>query len=77
MIEKIVFGALLIFAFQFPVFAVQYEQFLSGFFEATKLQAEGYEQTAARNEFGNVRAMINKHLQNSEPSVQEIASNLL
>lgn len=75
--EKLVFGTLLILAFQMPVLAVQYQQYLSGFFDATKLQVDGYQSTAERFGMPDAQALVERHLQNSDPSVRADAEQKL
>lgn len=69
-IDKLIFGLMLLLALQVPILADHYGQFVSGELEATQKQVEGYAATAAANEFPDVKSMIDKHLQNTEPSVR-------
>ncbi|PJE79111.1 hypothetical protein CI610_01919 [invertebrate metagenome] len=70
LIDKLIFGAALLVALQIPLLADHYQQFLSGFYEATKCQVERYEATARQYNYPSVGAMINHHLLNPEPSVR-------
>jgi hypothetical protein len=76
-IDKLVFGIALIFALQLPLLADHYQQYLSGMYQATKWQVDGYEMTAKMHEFPNARAMIARHLQLDEPSVKTDAKQKL
>jgi len=57
-IEKILFGALLLLFFQVPILADHYLQFVSGYYDATSKQVEGYKQNAAQHQYADVYAMI-------------------
>jgi hypothetical protein len=57
-LEKILFGALLLILFQVPILADHYLQFVSGYYEATSKQVEGFKQNAAQHEYADVYAMI-------------------
>ena len=76
-IDKIIFGILLIGSLQVPMLADHYHQYLSGFFEATKQQVEGYQRTAHQHQYHNIEAMIDAHLQSRLPSVRTDARQKL
>lgn len=76
-VDKLIFGAALLLALQMPLLADHYHQYLSGLYKATKWQVDGFETTAKANEFADVKAMIDNHLQNSEPSVRDDARQKL
>jgi len=69
-IDKCLFGFFFIAFLQVPILADHYAQFIAGSFDATKLQVEGYEATAAEHQFADVKAMIDAHLKNPEASVR-------
>ncbi|WP_337881314.1 DUF2937 family protein [Rheinheimera sp.] len=69
-IDKLVFAATLLLALQLPLFAEHYHQYLSGFYQATKQQVDGFEATAKAHQFADLNAMIARHLNNSEASVR-------
>ncbi|MGB0734083.1 MAG: DUF2937 family protein, partial [Pontibacterium sp.] len=71
--DKLLFGSLLLALFQLPIFATQYGQYLNGYYEATATEVEGYEQTAKRNNYPSVQALIDAHLLNTSPSVRDDA----
>jgi hypothetical protein len=75
--DKFLFGALLIITLQVPILADHYLQYLTGYFESTKTQVEGYESTAVEHQFSDVNAMIDAHLKNPEPSVRTDAQQKL
>jgi hypothetical protein len=56
--DKIVFGVLLLLFFQVPILADHYLQFVSGYFEATERQVEGFKANATQHEYADVYAMI-------------------
>jgi hypothetical protein len=76
-LDKFLFGAFLLIALQVPILADHYGQFISGYFESTKMQVEGYEATAAQHGFANVKSMIDVHLANAEASVRTDAQQKL
>lgn len=75
--DKLIFAATLLFALQVPQLADHYQQLLAGWFESTKWQVEGYEATAREFGYVDARAMIERHQQNSEPSVRADAEQKL
>jgi hypothetical protein len=76
-VDKLIFGAALICALQLPLLADHYQQYLAGFYQATKWQVDGYEVTAKMHEYPSVRAMIDRHLELNEPSVRTDAKQKL
>ncbi len=77
LIDKLIFGATLIFALQIPQLADHYQQFLAGMYESTKWQVEGYKSTASQYEYPSVKAMIEHHLKNDVISVRADAKQKL
>lgn len=75
--DKLVFGAALILSLQVPLLVDHYQQYLSGMYEATLVQVEGYQQTATENGFANARTMVSHHLQNEDASVRMDADQKL
>jgi hypothetical protein len=75
--DKIIFGIALIIALQVPQLADHYQQFLSGLYESTKWQVDGYEATAKQHEYPDLRVMIEHHLQNNDASVRTDAAQKL
>lgn len=69
-VEKIVFGALLLLLFQVPILADHYLQFVSGYYEATSKQVEGFKQNAAQHQYPDVYAMIDDLSKNSNSVVR-------
>lgn len=76
-IDKLFFATVLVALLQIPILADHYLQFMSGYYEATKEQVDGFRQTAIRFEYKDTDAMISDHLQNSSPSVREDAKQKL
>lgn len=77
LLDKLLFGLTLLLALQVPQLADHYQQFLSGWFESTQWQVEGYEATAKEFGYADAAAMIEQHQQNSEPSVRADAEQKL
>ncbi|MCL1090583.1 DUF2937 family protein [Shewanella profunda] len=77
LIDKLVFGFILVLALQLPQLADHYQQFLSGFYESTRWQVEGYEATAKEYQYADANEMIARHQQNEEPSVRADAEQKL
>ncbi|TDO97951.1 DUF2937 family protein [Marinomonas balearica] len=76
-LDKLLFGTALLLALQVPLLVDHYQQFLSGLYESTKWQVEGYEATAKKYEYSSLRSMIDHHLQNDVKSVREDAHQKL
>lgn len=77
LLDKLVFAVLLIAALQIPLLVDHYHQYLSGYYQATQSQVEGYEATAKAHQFADAKAMIENHLTNPEPSVRADAEQKL
>lgn len=69
-VDKLLFGIMLIAALQVPLLADHYQQYLAGLSEATQWQVNGYENTARQYGYPDVNAMIEQHLANTEASVR-------
>jgi len=70
-LDKILFGALLLFTLQVPIISDHYLQFISGYYESTKQQVEEYKKNAEKHEYENVDAMIVDFMRNSNLAVRE------
>lgn len=68
--DKIIFAVLLLLVFQVPIFSDHYLQFVSGYYEATRQQVDGYTDNAEKHEYTDVYAMIDDFLNNSNPAVR-------
>lgn len=68
--DKIVFGALLLLFFQVPILADHYLQFVSGYYEATERQVDGFKENAAMHNYQDVYAMIQDLLANTNSVVR-------
>ncbi|MGL5047200.1 MAG: DUF2937 family protein [Shewanella sp.] len=77
LIDKLVFGFILVIALQLPQLADHYQQFLAGSYESTRWQVEGYEATAKEYHYADAEAMIAQHQQNEAPSVRADAAQKL
>ena len=75
--DKLTFAVALIIALQVPQLTDHYQQHLAGLYQATKWQVDGYKATAQMHAFPSVKAMIDRHLRNSEPSVKTDAQQKL
>ncbi|PWS56236.1 DUF2937 family protein [Pseudoalteromonas sp. meg-B1] len=70
MFDKLIFACAFIIALQLPQLSDHYQQHLAGLYHATKWQVDGYADTAKQYKFSSTQAMINRHLENTEPSVR-------
>ncbi|MGL6258241.1 DUF2937 family protein [Vibrio sp. WXL103] len=70
LIDKVVFGTALLIALQVPQLVDHYQQFLSGLYQSTKWQIEGYQATADDYGYQSVELMIEHHLTNPTASVR-------
>lgn len=77
LLDKLIFALALLVALQVPLLADHYRQFLSGLYESTQWQVDGYEATARQHEYPDLKAMIDHHLQNNVPSVRTDAEQKL
>jgi hypothetical protein len=75
--DKILFGGLLLLFFQVPILADHYLQYVSGYYDATSKQVEGYRQNAAQHNYPDVYAMINDLRLNSNSVVHTDAEQKL
>jgi hypothetical protein len=77
LLDKIVFGVLLIACLQLPLIADHYLQFLSGFHRATVQQVSLYESNALQHNYKNAEAMINALLTNQNAAIRTDAAQKL
>ena len=71
--DKLVFATALILALQAPLLVDHYHQYLSGWYQATEQQVDGYEATAKAHQFADAQAMIKHHQNNADASVRSDA----
>ncbi|MGB0848091.1 MAG: DUF2937 family protein [Thiolinea sp.] len=76
-LDKLIFGTLLVLVFQVPIISDHYLQFISGYYEATKVQVDGFKANAARHEYSDVYAMVNELLNNSSSVIRTDAEQKL
>jgi hypothetical protein len=76
-VDKIIFGALLLLFFQVPILADHYLQYVSGYFDATEQQVEGFKANAAQHNYPDVYAMIQDLSVNSSSVVRTDAEQKL
>ncbi|TDR77428.1 DUF2937 family protein [Photobacterium lutimaris] len=62
-IDRLIFGGLLIATLQIPMLADHYLQYLSGFYDATRQQVSSYEDNAHRHGFDSAESLIDALLQ--------------
>lgn len=62
---------------QVPMISDHYLQYVSGYYESTKLQVNGFEANARRHEYSDVYAMISDLLNNSSAVVRVDAEQKL
>ena len=77
LIDKIVFGCLLILGFQVPILSDHYLQFLNGSLQATQQQVEAYQSNAQQHGYADVFAMIHDFKTNSNLAVRTDAEQKL
>ncbi len=77
LLDKLLFGGILLIALQVPVLSDHYVQYLSGYYEATKHQVEGFRWNAVRHGYVDENAMIRDLLQNPSAVIQEDARQKL
>lgn len=70
-LDKLVFGALLIFLFQVPILSDHYLQYISGYYQANQQQIANYEKNASLHGYENVYAMVNDFLKNETAAVRK------
>jgi len=73
LIDKIVFGALLLLLFQVPLVADHYLQFLSGYYDSTRNQVESYSRNAREHHYPHAYAMVDDFLRNPNAAVRRDA----
>jgi len=76
-LDKILFGILLLVFFQVPILSDHYLQYVSGYYDATSKQVEGFKQNAAQHNYPDVYAMINDLRTNSNSVVRTDAEQKL
>mgnify|MGYP003624236534 CR=1 FL=1 len=76
-VDKLVFGTLLLLALQVPLLADHYLQYISGYFAALEKQVEGFEANAKLNAYDDVYAMIDDLLLNNTAAVRVDAQQKL
>lgn len=69
-LDKLVFGTLLLLALQLPLLADHYLQYVSGYFAALEKQVEGFALNAQLNGYDDVYAMIEDLLLNNTAAVR-------
>ena len=76
-IDKIVFGAVLLAFFQLPLLADHYKQYISGYYDATQIEVQQLQELAQKNNYSDAYALISAHQRSNLPSVQQDANNKL
>jgi uncharacterized protein YciI len=73
--DKLLFGLFLLILFQLPLLADAYFQYLSGYYDAKKLEVNRLESLAAEHHYSDINALIAAHKTSSLPSVRADAEN--
>ncbi|MBC7004616.1 DUF2937 family protein [Photobacterium sp. BZF1] len=76
-LDRLVFGGLLIATLQIPMLADHYLQYLSGFYDATTQQVEAYRSNARQHGFDSAESMVSSLLQEDNPVVRVDAEQKL
>ena len=74
-LDKLVFGAVLLAFFQLPLLADHYKQYLSGYYDATQKEVDAIQQLAQQNNYADVHALITAHQGSNLASVRQDANN--
>jgi hypothetical protein len=74
-LDKLIFGIVLLTLFQLPLLADHYKQYLSGYYDATKIEVEALNALAQQNNYSDVQALIAAHQASNLPSVRQDADN--
>lgn len=74
-IDKLVFGAVLVALFQLPIFADHYRQYLSGFEAGLRQEVNTLNLLAASTGYPSTQALIDAHKQSTIASVRIDADN--
>ncbi|PSW21189.1 DUF2937 domain-containing protein [Photobacterium sanctipauli] len=69
-IDRLIFGGLLVATLQIPMLADHYLQYLSGFYDATSQQVNAYRINARQHGYSSAESMINALLQESNAVVR-------
>ncbi|WEM43390.1 DUF2937 family protein [Photobacterium sp. DA100] len=77
LVDRLIFGGLLIATLQIPMLADHYLQYLSGFFDANTQQVDAYTANARRHGFDSAESMIDALLQEPNPIVRVDAEHKL
>lgn len=73
LLDKLAFGLALLFALQIPLLADHYQQFLASYYQATKVQVDGYKAVDANNQDTNVQSVVNDSRNNGSASIGSYA----
>ena len=76
-LDRLIFGGLLIATLQIPMLADHYLQYLSGFYDATTLQVNAYRANAQQHGFDSAESMIASLLQENNSVVRVDAEQKL
>lgn len=68
--DKLIFTSFVILTFQVSILSDHYLQFINGYYQATKLQIDGYQANADKHQYKDVTHMINDLLKNSSSVVR-------
>ncbi|HEY7774149.1 MAG TPA: DUF2937 family protein [Marinagarivorans sp.] len=74
-VDKLVFGAVLLAFFQLPILADHYQQYLTGYFDATHEEVEKINAMVVKHQYADTEALIASHQKSSIASVRQDADN--
>lgn len=77
LVDKLMFGGLLLLTLQIPMISDHYLQFISGYYESTKSQVDGFKENASIHEYSDVYAMIEDLLKDPKSVVRADAAQKL
>lgn len=70
LIDKIIFGVLLVLMFQIPILSDHYLQYLSGYYASTRDQVDGINANARQHDYPDAYAMIDDFRRNPNSAVR-------
>lgn len=74
-IDKLVFGAVMLAFFQLPILADHYQQYLTGYYDATLEEVEKLNALVIKNQYADADELITTHQSSPIASVRQDADN--
>lgn len=75
LIDKTIFGIVLLALFQLPLLSDHYYQYLTGYAEAKAQEINHQQQLAARHGYPSINAMLDEHMKANLASIREDAQH--